>query len=276
MPVDEYAELTNTEYNSLLSSDPPECEMQTFLEKHPWLVPGALTPSGSSGHSPLHCSLIAQPKLPGADLHFPDFMWIAKHSGAWFPTLIEIESPRKRIFTNTGDVPRADFTQARHQLEKWRVWFRQPNNIQNFMQYYGIPQQLQNLPMCLHMILVYGRRLEFHDNPKLERERAGLLTNSDAELMSFDRLRVDETLRDAITVKAIGDGMYKAKWIPPIFQLGPAFAERLQLIDGIPEAISEDSLISETRKEFLRRRVPYWESWASSGGKGIINPGHVE
>ena len=275
-PVEEYADRTNSEYNTLLSSDPSECEVQAFLEKHPSIVPGALTPSGSSGHYPLHCSLIAQPKLPGIDVYIPDFMWLAVHSGAWFPTLIEIERPGKRIFRNQGDMPNASFTQARHQLEEWRTWFDQSDNKQNFMRYYGIPHRWQNLPMYPYMILVYGRQSEFQGNLKLERKRSALLPNHDMELMSFDRLRVNLSMHNAITVRAMGEGRYEARWIPSVFQLRPSLAKRLLYIDGIPEAISENSAICETRKEFLKQRAVYWKSWASSQDISIINSGDAE
>ena len=96
--VDEYAISCTEKFSELLCSDPDESAVQEFLEKHPWLVPGHATLGTPSGHFPLHCSLITQPKLPGQHVRFPDFMWIAVHSGAWFPTLIEIERPGKKIY----------------------------------------------------------------------------------------------------------------------------------------------------------------------------------
>ena len=224
-PVDEYADSTNRQYNALLSNGPSEVEVQKFLEKHPWLVPGPLTPSGGSGHYPLHCSLITQPKLPGPVLYIPDFMWIAKHSGAWFPTLIEIESPGKRLFNQDG-TPSAQFSKSRNQLERWRSWFNKPGNINSFLEYYGIPHSISNLTRRLHMILIYGRRSEFENKPKLSSQRGSLLPGQDEELMSFDRLSVNTSMEEAITVKAIGSGKYQAVWIPPTFTTGPNLAEK--------------------------------------------------
>ena len=131
--IDMYSEQCNQQFRSLLSRDPTELEVQEFLEKHPWLVPGHRTPSGTSGHYPLHCILIAQPKLPGSEVYVPDFMWIATHSGAWYPTLVEIERPGKRIF-NKDYNPSAHFTKARNQLAQWRAWFNDPGNVQQFRQ----------------------------------------------------------------------------------------------------------------------------------------------
>ena len=274
VPDHEFAEQSSQQYCKFLSTDPTEPEVQAFLEKHPWLVPGHSTPGVASGHYPLHCALITQPRLMGQDTYIPDFMWIATHSGAWFPTLVEIESPGKRIFNQDG-TPSADFNRARNQLNQWRSWFNEPVNVEQFLRMYGIPDSMLRRTRRLHMILIYGRRSEFEGNPKLTHQRGSLLPGQDEELMSFDRLTVDTSMRDAITVKAIGHGRYRAAWVPPIFETGPGQAERLPYIDGILEAIGANPEIDSGRKAFLKRRIPYWQGWASSGG-GIYNMIHRE
>ena len=119
------------------------------------------------------------------------------------------------------------------------------------------------------MILIYGRRSEFEENPSLSLHRGSLLNTPGEELMSFDRLKADTTMRDAITVRVVRHGMYRAKWVPPVFTTGPVLAERLLHIDGIVEAINRNPKISEDRKAFLKRRIPYWKKWAMApGGKG--------
>ena len=274
-PIDEYADRCNDQYGRLLSGAPCEPEVQAFLEKHPSLVPGYLTPNVTSGHYPLHCSLITQPKLPGQDLYIPDFMWIATHSGAWFPTLIEIERPGKRIFKNDG-TPSAAFTKARNQLNQWRSWFNDPSNVQQFLALYGIPEPMRSRTRRLSMILIYGRRSEFEDNPKLTLQRGSWLTGKDEELMSFDRLKANTSIRDAITVKAVGHGKYQAVRVPPVFTTGPILAERLLCIEGIPEAIDQNTEIHEDRKAYLKRRITYWKEWAPSPGRKGHNISHRE
>lgn len=267
VPVSEYAKHTDQQYCQLLSTDPCEAKVQAFLEKHPWLVPGHSTPGVASGHYPLHSILVTQPKLLGQDTYIPDFMWIATHSGAWFPTLVEIESPGKRIFNKDG-TPSADFSRARNQLNQWRSWFNDPINVEQFIRMYGIPEYMLNRAIRLHMILIYGRRSEFQGNRKLTRQRGSLLVGQDEELMSFDRLSVDPLMRHAITVKTSGHGRYRAVWVPPTFETGPVHAERLLVIDDIPKAIDANPEIDVKRKAFLKRRIPYWRDWTSSpGGK---------
>ena len=276
--VDEYAEWCTDKFRELLCSDPDEREVQEFLEKHPWLVPGHSTPGSPSGHFPLHCSLIAQPKLPGQHVRFPDFMWIATHSGAWFPTLIEIEKPSKRIYNKDG-TPSSHFSQARNQLNQWRSWFTSDANVAQFKEMYGIPDFMLRRHMVLHMILIYGRRSELSDRPELARQRGSLLSG-DEELMSFDRLLgpsyIDTSKRYAVTVRAMGDGRYRAKYVPPVFDLGPTLAERLLMIDGLEEAIEQNPDISNERKMFLQQRIPYWKKWASSPNQGPTRLGDRE
>lgn len=275
IPIDEYADSVNREYSELLSGNPCEREVQCFLEKHPCLVPGHSTPSGASGHYPLHCSLITQPKLPGQRSYILDFMWISTHSGAWFPTLIEIEKPDKKIFTRNGD-PSSHFTHARHQLARWRAWFDESGNDQQFMDLYGIPDHMRRRAKRLHMILVYGRRAEFKETPQLIRDRHELLRGHDEELMSFDRLCANMAMRDAITIKATGFGKYQAVWIPQVFRLGPFLSDRFLHIEGISEAIDRNTDISEERRDFLKKRIVYWKERELSSDLGISRFGDWE
>ena len=269
--VADYIRSSRERYEALLAGEPSEADVQSFLEKHPWMVPGHSTPTGV-GHAPLHCSLIAQPELPGKPSYFPDFMWLSTHSDSWFPTLIEIEKPSKRMFNKNEDTS-ANFNHARDQLNQWRSWFSEPENVQNFTTMYGIPDHFRNRAMKLSMILIYGRSSEFEGTPSLTKKRAGL-TQQDETLMSFDRLKSidypnNAPVSDAITVKAKGQGQYQALWIPSVFTTGPNLAERLLKIDSISEAINKNPEISEERKNFLKRRIPYWQEWAAATGLSV-------
>lgn len=276
--IADYIRSSREGYEALLSGEPSEADIQSFLEKHPWMVPGHSTPTGVTGHYPLHCSLIAQPELPGKPSYVPDFMWVSTHSDSWFPTLIEIEKPSKRIFTKKGDTS-ADFNHARDQLNQWRSWFSEPENIQVFITMYGIPDRFRGRTMKVSLILIYGRSSEFEDNPTLTKKRSGL-AQQDEIIMSFDRLKdtdpSDALVSEAITVKAKGQGEYQALWIPSVFTNGPNLAERLLKIDAISEAIDKNPEISEERKIFLKRRIPYWKEWAASSGLKVKRPSDWE
>lgn len=272
---DEYVALCNRRYKELLAGDPEEPLVQDFLEKHPCLVPGHSTPGARSGHMPLHCSLITQPKLEGLGKYIPDFMWVSTHSGAWFPTLIEIEKPGKKIFKRDG-TPSAHFTRARNQLNQWRSWFEDPTNQLLFSQQYGIPDYMRARRMQLHMILIYGRRSEFENDTRLTRQRGTLLAGPDEELVSFDALQADGDMTQAFTVKALSHGQYQAVSVPPVFSTGPDLADRLLSINGIAETLDGNPDIAEERKIFLKQRIPYWREWASAPGGKFIGPHSVE
>ncbi len=203
-------------------------------------------------------------------------MWISTHSGTWYPTLIEIESPNKKIFTESG-TPTAHFSQARNQLADWKTWFNEPSNVALFINSYGIPQSWQNFrTMELHMILIYGRRDEVKNNPRLSKKRASLLSGTNEELISFDRLSADENLKYAITVKASGNACYKVVELPPIFTLNPNIEDRLVFINGYSAAINKNDEIPEDRKTFLKKRISYWRKWASLSDQGVIGPCYGE
>ncbi len=270
-----YALEKNHEYLNLLDSASAEIEFQKFFESNPSFVPGAWTPATKSGHYPLHCALITQPELRGLTTKISDFMWIATHSSGWYPTLIEIEKPDKKIFKNNG-TPTADFTQARNQLEQWRTWFNNPCNVQLFMEMYQIPDYMRNQrQMQLHMILVYGRRDEFSQNPNRSKDRMSF-TASDLELMSYDRLSCDKELGDAITIRLNSSSSYEAVAIPPTFKLGPTLSERLVNVHRIDKAIEKNTHIPDERKRFLINRLPYWINWKKTSEGGIVNSGDRE
>lgn len=274
--VDGYVEDRNRKYRSLLETIESEEDLIRFLENNPSFVPGAWTPGTKSGHYPLHCALITRPELKGLTTKIPDFMWVSTHSSGWYPTLIEIENPTKKIFMKKG-VPTSDFTQARNQLEQWRTWFNNPSNIHQFMEQYRIPDYMRNeRQMKLHMILVYGRRKEFESDANRSKDRMSLMPYPDAELMSCDRLACDRELYNAITIRFNANSRYEAVSVPPTFKLGPNLADRLLHIDGIDEALDKTVDLTPDRRSFLKRRLSYWKDWARMGEKGIIHSGYFE
>src|SRR5262245_4016189 len=93
MAWEKYARLVRRELAALLDANPTEAHMQSLLERHPCLVPGAhgspLT--APSGHGPFPAAVISQPPLPSYGGKVPDFMWITMDSVLLSPVLIEIE-----------------------------------------------------------------------------------------------------------------------------------------------------------------------------------------
>lgn len=263
-------------YNELIDADPDEPAVQQFLEKHACLLPSMRSLGPLPSSFPTDGLLVSQPRLPALTSRLPDFMWIATNSIGIYPTLIEIERPGKRVFTSAG-APTAEFTQARHQLAQWRGWFSMPENEVVFKREYGVGSAPNGSEMLEpRYILVFGRRSELENDPALRRERAFLLDGNIESLVSYDRLVPDRMMENVITVRALGDGRFHALAVPPTFTLGPLDAKRLLIVDGMEEAISSAELMSDERKAFLLKRLPYWRTWAREGGGGFFGSMDVE
>lgn len=271
-----YADRVVAEYRRLLDADPDERTVQVFLERNPCLVPGMRSLGILPSAFPNDVLLISQPKLPALSARVPDFLWIAYNSVGIYPTSIEIERPSKRLFTAAG-VPTAEFTQARHQLAQWRGWFSKPGNEAAFKSEYGVVDAPGGSGVLEpRFILVYGRRSELEDAPALARQRKFLLDGEVESLVSYDRLVPDPMLVNAITVRAVGDGRFRAIAVPPTFTLGPIDASRLAAVEGLEEVIAGTEQISVERKGFLLKRLPYWRGWARENRRGFVASVDVE
>jgi len=267
MSWEEYEKRLTQEWQTLLSSDPDEKEVQAFLEKHPCLLPGVFTMTITSGHYPFPNAVISQPPLSGIGEKIPDFMWFSTSSLEFQLVLIEIERPNKKLFTSGGN-PTSYFTQAQTQLAHWRVWFENPTNQLVFNERFGTPHYLELRSFRLSLVLIYGRRNEFEGNPKLSKLRAGLVRH-DEYLMSYDRLKPERKADGLFTAKLSENG-FRAVAYPPTYVLSPGFANNYSIISGKEEAIDKCEWMSPERKEFIKSRFPYWEEWAKKKDRGVI------
>jgi hypothetical protein len=256
-PMDwpKYRAIILENWSRLLSSDASEGAVQRFLERHPCLLPGQFGPIGS-GHGPFPPAIISQPALPDFTRKLPDFMWIARDSLTIYPILIEIEAPAKRWFSNSG-VQTADLTRALNQLAEWKAWFQRPLNAGRFHEYYRIPNDLRSLKPLY--ALIYGRRSEATRTSELRDKRLHL-AREDEHLMTYDRLEPRHDARNYFCVKIDKDG-YRAITVPPTMKLGPLSACDHALIRAKEEATQDSPYLSESRRQFLIDRFPYWDQW---------------
>jgi hypothetical protein len=275
MTWDDYELLVRKEFEALLLSDADEKKMQSFLETHPCMVPGAFDLAGGlqSGHYPFPTALISQPILPSYTYRKPDFMWLAKNSMEFTPVMIEIESPSKKWFKKKG-ISTAELTEAIHQLKDWKVWLENPYNKLAFYDYYEIPSRLRKLRFRPRFLLIYGRRLEATADAGFANIRSQLQAH-DEVFMTYDRLGPENKLRNLLCVKINKEGYYAIS-VPPTLKLGPSNADEWLMINRKQDAVRNSKLIPEPRKDFLVRRFDYWDDWASKGNFGVINTGDVE
>lgn len=234
MQWEAYEQMLSEEWSSFLNgaSHPSERSVQSFLEQHPALVPGAFSVLGSpSGHYPWRAALISQATLPSFGHRVPDFMWITLNSDTESPLLIEIEAPRKRWFTAAG-APTAEFSQALNQIAEWKAWFAVPHNVQAFKAFYGLADMAwMRRRFRPAYMLIYGRRSEANATPLLTAKR-GHLVSENVVVMTYDRLRPDSNASQLICIKPNVDGIFTALSVPPTLQWRPGLAEERANIAG--------------------------------------------
>jgi antiviral defense system Shedu protein SduA len=277
----EYDSWLRRAWSTLLNRDPPEPEVQKFLESHPCLVPGGEGGTESIGghHGAFPDALISQAELPGLTKPVPDFLWVSKLSSVVKPVLIEIERPGKRYFRATGRpterVKSAQLTEAEGQISHWKDWFENEAHRTLFYDRYGIDDFVRRYHRVDPVYcLIYGRRREFENDEELstlrEAMRPGWLI-----WRTFDSLRPLYDARHAICIK-FQQGHFKVVAVPPTLELGPENVEGLLHWDGLDQAISGNPMIPTDRKRFLLSRLPYWRDWLAQEQRGAIEVGVYE
>ena len=110
------------EFARVVEDAKDERPLQRFLAANPVLL-RALLPSVPE----FWC--FDRPRF-GSEL-IPDFLLCYRNSAGLNWTLVELESPTKKVFNRNGRVSAA-FSEAKGQVDDWRIWLRQ--NIAYAMQ----------------------------------------------------------------------------------------------------------------------------------------------
>lgn len=258
-----YRTQVGMDWRSLLDNDPPEQDVQEFLELHPSMIPGGSGDVGPGGHHRSEMRAVFRcPTISGAGRSFsPDFMWVTHSSALITPILIEIEKPSKRWFTLDGR-PTANFTQAHDQLNDWRSWFRYEENQALFRRKFLFHDRYQYRVLQPYFLLVYGRRSEFdarsvHENPGELLHKRDTMRISDESFMTFDSLSPRYDHRDALTVTMTATG-------PTVFAVSPHYGTTTDtgrdavLLGSISDALHRSVNMSSARKQYLEARWNHW------------------
>ncbi|WP_082102628.1 Shedu anti-phage system protein SduA domain-containing protein [Sphingomonas sp. Ag1] len=273
MTASDYRSVVEKQWQRLLASDPSEPLVQRFFEENPVMVPGAFGVGGlPSGHSPFPGGLISQPTLYGYQHRVPDFLWISKNSTSLNPVFIEIERPGKKVFKGKDELT-ADFTHARHQIAQWRQWIRVPNNQDAFIRSYRL-DRFRNLTFEPQYVLIYGRSEEYANDPNRSAMMAELLPGPDEHRMSFDSIAYEPKAEELLSLRHKKTG-YHVRHIPPTYWMGPGMFHYWEPLKERLKAVANSPLIDPARRDFLQRRIPYWEKW-SKGPHGITSNGDRE
>ncbi|MFE9497584.1 Shedu anti-phage system protein SduA domain-containing protein [Streptomyces collinus] len=265
LPWDQYSDMALAEWYKLLSQDPEEDEVQSFLELHPSMIPGGSGDIGPGGHHGSDAGAVfRRPKLIGEGRTFePDFMWITRSSGLITPILIEIEKPSKRWFRKDGR-PTSQFVEAHDQLNDWRSWFSREGNHAIFRNtFLFLGEKYRNRPLKPQYVLIYGRESEFgfgggHVNPDQLRYKRDQQRGEDESFMTFDSLRprYDHSNSMTLSMKASGPELYA---FSPVYGTGTHTGAEALVLGDPRAALSRSVMMTDERRAYLAKRWNYWQ-----------------
>lgn len=171
------------QFKKLLDERPAESELQDFLERHAYLLPGI---------DALHCGPVGgvvATKFPLGNDFRTDFAFVSMSSQELCVTCVEIESAKKELFRTDGAFSRV-YLDAKQQIKDWLFWAQ--NNIGQALDCWRplIYSYWQNAhAVRFQGFLVFGRRSQI-DNAKKQVRWAAEARSSSSELatMTYDRL----------------------------------------------------------------------------------------
>lgn len=97
--------------------------------------------------------------------------------------------------------------------------------------------------------------------------------------MTYDRLRPNSNARQLVCLKVDSVGNFRSISVPPTLTWRPSLAEERASIRDLDKAIAANEYIALQRKQFLVRRLRYWNEYANrskSGGITFINTADEE
>lgn len=275
MSWDEYARTAIAEYRALIAVVGREKEsvIHEFFERNPSFVPGAFS-YPRSGHAPIHWGVFSKPRLSGEPGYIPDFLWLATATDCIYPIFVEIETPAKRWFTASGQAT-SEWTQAHDQILNWKRWLKNPSKMQAWIQSLRLPSQFSHdYELHPQFVLIYGSAKEFEERPELRSKRKAM-ESENTVLITFDNLVPDANADDFMSLRRRGQRVV-AITVPPTFRPGPNLGLDILDVEGRVEAVRRESRMTQSRREFLAKRIPYWDSWMKSGARGMISTGDRE
>ena len=263
---EDYETRATNEWSELLASNPDEKAVQHWMELHPSFVPGGSGSLGLQGgnHGSEMNAVIREAPLKGMGKNRrPDFMWVTHSSSLVTPVLVEIEKPSKPWFNGLGR-PSAEFTQALDQIADWKVWFSDSSNREIFRKTYLGEDPFPDRYLEPQYVLVYGRTAEFepttspHKNAGALRLKRDFMRRSHEVFLTFDSLRPDPKLRNAITVSQTSNGP-TLHAISPTFQSGPVLMTTTERITDYQRGLARSVYLDDDRRAYLGTRWAHWK-----------------
>lgn len=160
-------------FERLLDKDPPERDVQSFLEDNPWLLSEQLP----------HCHFIL-PQFSLGGQYVPDFIAPERSSGGtqWF--LIEIEKPRAQLVTKKGLFAET-VRHAIQQVQDWKMWLNDNQDIARKPRLEG-GLGLDDMSRILIGQVIVGRRSDV--TPRYNQLREQLMDSDAIQIITYDHM----------------------------------------------------------------------------------------
>lgn len=205
-----------TEYDSILENCKDENDIQRYLEKNGNLLPVS---NWLLGHQ-VHCSLIIS-KFKFGNKYVSDFVYLTKCSDEWYVVFVEIENPKKLIFTK-NDHFTSEFNHAYEQVQDWERYLKDSNNrihILNSLKPIRHPNIMLDNNVSFKFLLIYGRGTD-RDKTKERREKFLQKKTYNIKVCTFDSIKSASYTRDFpryMVLSPKGDDKFKVKSVPDDF-----------------------------------------------------------
>ena len=157
--------------------------VQDFLEQHSEFIP---TNNLLNHH--LHFESVVSKFPLGTELT-TDYIYITKSSDIWRITLVELESPEKKIFTSDTKKANtsADFNAALNQVRSWRHYLVEHRH-EVLRRLEPLLHPLAGNPVEFQYQLIIGRSANKNLSPERKQHFRGLIDETEIDILTFDQL----------------------------------------------------------------------------------------
>lgn len=204
------------EYNRVLEKCKDENEVQEYLEKNGHLLP---VYNWLLGHQ-VHCAFIIS-KFRLGNEYVTDFTYLTKCSDEWYVVFVEIENPKKKIFTKDNHFT-SDFNKAYEQVQDWERYLKDGNHriqILNSLKNLRHSRIMHDDNVTFKYLLIYGRKDE-RDASDERRTKFLQKKTTDIRVCTFDSIKsISNQYPNYMVLAPRGDDKYKIKYVPPKYEL---------------------------------------------------------
>lgn len=202
------------EYDYLLDNCKDENEVQRYLENNSNLLP---VNNWLLGHQ-VHCSLIIS-KFKFGNKYVSDFAYLTKCSDEWYVVFVEIENPKKAIFTEKDHFT-SEFNHAYEQVQDWERYLKDNNNrikVLNSLKHIRHPLIMRDNNVSFKYLLIYGRKAD-RDKTTERTDKFLQKKTNDIKVCTFDSIKsVKREFPRYMVVSPKGDDKFTVKIVPDDF-----------------------------------------------------------